>query len=183
MEKVKISITNEANKAILEVITHQYKKDCPEAHKFVQSLGYAIEKIDGAFRVVNKVTNKSVWYRHYWNVDAISLSGGCVYFKLAGEMSKINFVNYLNTPFNDYRYNKNGYGKYVDTKSDAVRKYEVLRLAKHNAKVCRDEIISQDAKLKRAIEDYQNQTKYYKEQAEKHDKEIEELRKKYGLTK
>jgi len=178
MEKVKINMTEEVNKAILEVITHQYKKDCPEAHKFVQSLGYTIKKVDGSFKVVNEITHKDVSYKYYWRAESIYLSGQYTHFN-----SKINFVNYLNTPFNDYLYTKNGYGKYVDTKSDAVQKYEVLRLAKHNAKVCRDEIISQDAKLKRAIEDYQNQTKYYKEQAEKHDKEIEELRKKYGLTK
>lgn len=182
MEKIEINMTDEVNKAIIDVITHQYKKDCPEAHKLVNNLGYTIEKMNGEFTVINETTRKYVSYKRYWREERIYLNGQCE-FANSEKMSKINFVKYLNTPFNSYLYTENGYGKYVDTKSDAVRKYEVLRIAKHNAKFCRDEIISQDEKLKRAIEDYQRWTKYYKEQAEKHDKEIEELRKKYGLTK
>lgn len=179
MEKIKINMTDEVNKAIIEVITHQYKKDCPEAHKLVQDWGYTIEKIDGAFRVTNDHTLKCVYINYY---DGIAMYGHeTIYDK--NRLYKINFVKYLNTYYNDYLYNSHGYPKYVQNVSDAVEKYKKLKIAKDNLEYHNEEILVENKKLQKLLEEHKMQIEYHTVSIEKYNEKIAKLRKEFGLTK
>ena len=91
----------ELNKAIYTVITTQYKKDCREAHKAVEDAGFKIRKIRGGYEVVNTKTNRDLYtsrsnrwggglFLHYnWYKRKIKLT------------ENFDFVNCLNTPYNE----------------------------------------------------------------------------------
>ncbi len=190
MESITINMTEEVNKAIIKVITHQYKKDCPEAHKLVQDWGYTIEKKNGSFRVKNENTNKEVYFENDIYYDSpygvIYVHHKRIALKKKDQINKINFVKYLNTPLNSYLWDENGYRsvyQYTRYHSDAVDKYKKLKMAKHNAKYCRKAIIEENEKLQKVLEDHRRWIEYYTQQSKIHDEEIEELRKEYGLTK
>lgn len=61
MRKNSIFNKEQVNKAILKVITNQFKKDCKNSHDIVEDAGYEIVKIDGGWEVKNAETGKYVY--------------------------------------------------------------------------------------------------------------------------
>ena len=179
MEKVKISMTDEVNKAIVEVITHKFKKDCLEAHKLVQDWGYIIEKVDGVFCIRNTETHKYITCLFTWNL----IPYVCLWGKKQYNLYKINFVKFLNTPYNNYLRTEYGYRRFSRSHSDAVEKYEKLKMAKHNLEYHNEAILEENKKLQELLEKHKKQIEYHTESIGRYNKEIEELRKEYGLTK
>ena len=49
------------NRAMLVVLTTQYKKDALEAHKAVEEAGYVISKWNGCWHIKNLSTKKVIW--------------------------------------------------------------------------------------------------------------------------
>jgi hypothetical protein len=178
-ENIKINMTDKVNYAIIEVITHKYKKDCPEAHKLVQDLGYTIEKIDGAFCIRNTETHKYITCLFTWN----SRPYVCLLDKKQYNLYKINFVKFLNTPYNSYLRTEYGYRRFSRSHSDAVEKYEKLKMAKHNLEYHNEAILEENKKLQELLEKHKKQIEYHTVSIEKYNEQIANLRKEYGLTK
>lgn len=81
------------NRAIYEVCSHQFKKDCPEAHHIVENAGYEIRKCKGGYEVHSNDTYKTVCFSH----RRFFVTNG---FSNRRDAKKVNLVNYLNTPYN-----------------------------------------------------------------------------------
>ena len=127
------------NNAILQVITHQYKKDAKEYHQIVEDAGYTIDKNYGHYYVRNPKTHRYVCmeYKKGYRNDYYELNwGSMVYgYKRFDNMPAsipFDFVAMLNKP-----YNRNGhYNEYSDkwNKSKAVERYVELKRLKRNLK-------------------------------------------------
>ena len=89
----------ELNKAILEVLTTQFKKDAKEAHKIVEEAGYGIYKWDGSFRVSNKDIGRYVYATENWRSTTIH-SNLRNYRYEHDKGVRFDFVGYLNKPTN-----------------------------------------------------------------------------------
>lgn len=93
----------ELNKAILTVLTTQFKKDAKEAHQIVEDAGYEIYKYDGAFRVANKETHRVVYAT--WSWYGTYIHSNLRRYKFENEKGKMpvipfDFVGCLNKAIN-----------------------------------------------------------------------------------
>lgn len=87
------------NEAIVKVVTHQYKKDCPEAHELLKEWGYTVRKYDGSFEVMHPKTYKEVTATMFRWEQVIYLreKSQRIYSK---NFDKVDYVEYLRTPLN-----------------------------------------------------------------------------------
>ncbi len=117
------------NKAIYEIITHKYVKECPEAHKIVKEAGYVIKKRDGGF-LVKTPNSRDVTgevrmcvFRGYNNSEiTLNYIGGITL------TDKIDFVGYLEKA--DGRWNKKVSGNMQGNNKSAHSKYRILKHCK-----------------------------------------------------
>lgn len=130
------------NEAIFQVITHQYKKECEEAHAIVKAAGYTITKQYGCFYVRNPKTHKYVafephvgnYYAYYELVWPTALHTRK--YDSIPESMAFNFVAMLNTPYNR-------------AWSDLQYERESLALCKyHNIRVTKYEIANSESRIK-----------------------------------
>lgn len=88
------------NEAICKVIQTQFKKDMGEALKIVEGAGYAVTKWDGRFYVKNKVTNKELCLREGYKGYIVNGNGYAKCKFPWDGICRMDFVGYLNKPFN-----------------------------------------------------------------------------------
>ena len=139
------------NEAIYEVIRTQFKKDMGEALEIVENAGYKVYKASGRFYVRNTAINKEVFL--HWNSNGTSCS---VYgnnrelcsFRL-NEMPRVEFVGYLNKPFNLVWYEVQA--RMSDWRSPTWYRYSVLADAKSGVEYNEKQI----ERLTKQIKDFQ----------------------------
>lgn len=146
------------NNAIIQVISHQYKKDVKQFHQIVEAAGYKIEKYDGCYRVSNPKT-----YRYCYMIDTGFYSGRerwVLYWGSHGYGSKViygdpinakvDLTNMLNTPYNKWsgmtRWEQEG------NHSKAMEKYVQLK----NYKQSYETQIDETNKILHQISELQN---------------------------
>ena len=146
----------EINKAIIKVITSKYKKDCKESAIMLKNNGYFIEKRTGEkfYNVYSYKTFKNVYislwaekwdynnekYYDAYKVNIVKDKEFKSYAELINKLEKIDFVAYLEKPFNiTWAELKR---KRFDEKNGFVinRKIELFKDLKHDIKVKEVEI-------------------------------------------
>lgn len=168
----------ELNEAIYTVITTQYKKDAKDAHDLVSSYGFDIWKYDGHYNVGCKETHKSVFVssqgRRY---TTFYLDGRPSPYKRLeeGQECKINFVYFLTKPKN-VEYMTLCWNE--DRESEAVSKYDNIRHAKHMAESYAEDVRKAKAKIDSILKDIE----HYTEMKLRYEKDLADLRVKYGLV-
>lgn len=165
----------ELNKAIYDVITHKYVKECPEAHKIVKEAGYVIKKRDGGF-LVKTPNSRDVTgevrmcvFRSYNNSEiTLNYIGGIAL------TDKIDFVGYLEKA--DERWNKK---VSVSTHGDNESAHSKYRLLKH----CKDAFSKHLDYYMYVVKHHESEKEiaWAKTQAESRLKDLCEIRKRYGL--
>lgn len=170
----------QVNEAIYKVITHTYKKDCPEAHEIVKEAGYTFNRCNG-YEVHNPETHRMVytfvpehcyrgrlWFSHYKRS-----------LELSENTKKFDFVGCLDKEYNKVYWNEVNCCAYGwDEKSPAVRKYEKIRSDLRMAKSYKADI---DRAMQK-IAELQKDIVRYTEYACKYEQSAKELRKEYGLA-
>lgn len=167
----------EVNKAIVKVLSTQYKKDAKEAHKIVEAAGYEIYKSNGCFVIKNPKTNKYIqWTLCRWRYNyKLIITTKDIYFDDWKDL-KINFVNYLDKPINrDKERGDNMWG----CSSKLKEKYTRLRDHKMMIEYYSKEIKRQKALIEKAKEEITRCEKRLREEKDS----LEETRIKLGLKK
>lgn len=114
----------EVNEAIYRVATAKYKKDDPVAFDLVERAGYEVSKYNGRWHISNPTTFKSVVYSRWGSFG----SNGRVPFN-----NKINFVNYLETPYNRV-WRDMQYSSWCKYEGKAIREYRKFKEARDRVK-------------------------------------------------
>ena len=172
----------ELNNAIYTVITTQYKKDAKEAHDLVNSYGYSISKYDDRYRVISKNTGKAVYvcFQSYMTrrfslgnktADQTRNMRSSVEFNPC----RIDFVNYLEKPFNKTWYDMTGY---YPRHSRAVKKFRELKDAKWNIEYYGGKIDEIKAKIASLEDEIVYHARHQKDCEEK----LRRLRREYHLA-
>lgn len=180
MNKMATMTANEKqrlNEAIVDVITHQFKKDCPEAHSLVTSWGLKIFKYDGRFEVINSETSKSVQVSH--SLYYIDLSHSSRKLIKLNRVSKIDYVSFLTTPVNRDKYEDEVvHSKYRTARHD-------LREAKWNVKYNQEALDDAqkefDKKLAELKKHYEWNIKYHSERLVTEKRRVADIRKEFNL--
>ena len=144
------------NNAIIEEITNKYKKDCKESALTLKNNGYFVEKRTGDkfYRVYSYKTFKcvyiSLWvdkwdfankkYIDAYKINLIKNKEFASYEELINKLKKIDFVAYLEKPFNTTWARLEQ--KRIDEKNGFLinRKIELFKDLKHDIKVKEVEI-------------------------------------------
>jgi hypothetical protein len=171
------------NKSIREVITNQYKKDCPTAHEIVKDAGYEIYKYEGHYKVKNKETDKVVWFVYtesYYGSDKIC----CSHRDNVKNNDKFDFVNYLNKPFNVAycQAQRTGGWRY---QSKSQENYRTLKDARWDVQYHADSIEEIKGKIKKLQEEMsklENDIAYHAREQVRAEFELERVRKDLGLA-
>lgn len=109
------------NAAIRTVLTTQFKKNCKDAHKLVESCGYEISKNCGDWEIRNNVTKRCVCLGSYIHFNPYQNG----LRNRRPNIDKFDFVGCLEKPYNkDYWNDVLGYQR---GESKSVRRYESLR--------------------------------------------------------
>ena len=165
------------NEAIFQVITHQYKKECEEAHAIVKAAGYTVTKQYGCFYVRNPKTHKYVAFEphfgNYYGYYELTWSSALPRrYNSIPESIAFNFVAMLNTPINR-------------AWADSRWEHESLALCKyHNIRITKYEIANSDKRIKELKAQISAlQDTMLREMASKvdHTNRLENYRKEYGL--
>ena len=173
----------QVNRAIAEVMVHQYKKDCKDAHAIVEAAGYDVFKnIYSSWEVMNKETgrrlycsnedwkgNKHVHKTAYYGKN-ISINRNHL------DECKVDFVGCLDCnriPWHD------SYDAYTNYRPVAVYKYSELKMKK-NRVIWREEDIE---KKKKEIEKLQADLIRYVEYKEEAKANLKAFRKELGLIR
>lgn len=168
MNRTDFMSREEINKAILKVITTQFKKDAKEEHKIVEDLGYEIFKMDGDYRIRNKRTNRGVYYSYGWlKTYTTTYRVGSI------ENIRFDFYGYLETTRKVYVEHD-----YWDDRSESVKRWESLRSAKARIKYTQVDIDRARREIDRLLDDIERATSLKAQ----YEQELKELRQKYGLA-
>lgn len=171
-----MSILHESlNQAIYNVCVNPRKSDAKEAHKLVESYGYETFKLNGRWYVKNPKTGRELSISAYdygsnFIVNKVNVIGCRAY-----RTTNFDFVGYLNC-------NRKYRGRYPignTARSEAHRKYNLLRQAKINVKYGEDDVQFHKVQVDRAMEKLEEA----KQVLDVFKGEVEKLRKEYGLTK
>lgn len=124
----------ELNKAIYEVINHNTKYGVEDAHKIVKNAGYKVYKQYGRWTVKSTNTYKTVTCRDF-----------------GYDNERVDYVNYLNTPRNNYAVYKSPETNYQHMKHELdYLKKETLNTPAWNVKFAMQEIEHIERDLERA---------------------------------
>lgn len=165
---------DQINKAIYDVITHTFKKDCPEAHEIVKDAGYITYRNKG-YTVRNPETNREVytfetdraWYSHETRIWYSH------YSRSAKLTDKFDFVGCLEKKYNPIH---NWNGRRYD--SVARDKFENLSSAKRMAKYYEKDIENIKTKMLK-LQDEMLRAERMRLQYEE---TVKNYRKQYGLA-
>lgn len=165
------------NEAIVDVITHQYKKDCPEAHSLVTSWGLKIFKYDGRFEVFNPETQKSAQVSHSgYYIDLSHNMGKPIKLE---RKHKIDYVSFLNTPVNRDKYEDDFvYSKYGQARRDLR---DAKQKVKYNQEALDDAQKEFDKKLAELKRRYEWNIKYHSERLVTEKRRVADIRKEFNL--
>lgn len=164
------------NEAIVKVVTHQYKKECPEAHELLKEWGYKVTKYDGSFEVKHPKTYKKVTATLYrWEqVIYLKEKSQRIYPK---NFDKVDYVEYLRTPLNRDKY------EFVYSKYRTARRN--LRDAKWNVKYHQDALDDAqkefDKKLAELKRHYEWNIKHHSERVVIEKSRVADIRKEFNL--
>lgn len=127
------------NEAILKVIRTQYKKDMGEALTIVEKAGYKVYKHAGDFYVRNEQTGKEVCLRERYRGGLKIVGNDCekCHFDYDG-VCRMDFVNYLNKPFNTDWYDVQA--RKTDWRTPTYYKWQRLCHARNNVKYVEEDI-------------------------------------------
>lgn len=171
-----MSILHESlNQAIYNVCVNPRKSDAKEAHKLVESYGYETFKLNGYWHVKNPKTGRELYISTYdYGNNFISILVHVIGIR-AYKATNFDFVGYLNCN-REYR----GFCAIKNTtKSEARRKYNLLRQAKINVKYGEDDVYFKKVQVDRAMESLKESEQIL----DVFKGEVEKLRKEFGLTK
>ena len=157
----------EINAAIYDVLTHMFKKDCPEAHEIVKAAGYTLSR-DNGYEVSNEETGRTIYVtdREYY---------GKIHFnwfhRPARLTNKFDFVGCLDKPINKKiiaEYNPN----------TAIEKYRRLKSKKWDIEYHEERI----KRIKNQMMDLQKQLIHETEMMAKSKVELKEFKQNLGLS-
>ena len=167
----------EMNKAIWEVLTHQYKKDAKEAHKLVSS-EYEVEKWNGSYHVRNPKTRRTISYNAYNRRGGYILYGAYAgHRKDVNGAVKFDFVGCLEKPENFAWYEMVNKEYEQKRKSKSKERYEKLRYAVRNIKWEEDAIES----IKKQMEKLQKDMEWHEARLQKAQGDYIKVREELGL--
>ena len=159
MNRTDFMSREELNKAILTVLTTQFKKDAKEAHSIVEDAGYEIYKQDGSFRVLKKDTHRLVYVKESWRTTTVYTNLRNYRFENSRGV-RFDFVGYLDKPVNPespYAWrieelNKamTGYRRLSIEKNSVESAEERIRRIKKQIASLTDELIDEVSRLKEA---------------------------------
>lgn len=182
--------------AINKVLFTQFKKDAKEAHALVESYGFKIDKYDGFFGVRNPETYKTLrleecnGWRGMW-IRETGTRKGVTGEEWRAKKLNIDVIKFLNTPYNDdwqYVENRDACedGSSVNAYHPTWDKMEELRRARRNVNNSKDSV----KRCKEEIEQHMKKIKWLQEMIERDthfacvfERELEDLKEKYGLKK
>lgn len=175
------------NEAILKVITTQFKKDAPEAFKFVANSGYKVYKGGGHFYVEHPITGKYVYAEHTgfgWDYNAGRYIYGYYIYRgylyrnvkwIDGTECKFNFVAYLMKPYNADRDYKPPY-------RPTLEKYNRIKSAQWDVDYHEKKVNELKAELEREVKRITKDIEYHTVQAERSKGRLKDVRNELGLT-
>lgn len=175
-----LNITKEElNKAIYEVVTNQFKKNCPESHEKVKTAGYEIAKWNGVFHVKNANTNRVLCMsvNKYNYKRSISYNP---YRRMSPLTDKFDFVGCLNKPINQNTIDE--YNAGYDRDRNSVQKYETLRRRRRDIKYHEECIEDAKKALQKALERYEWDIAYHIKALDQAKKSYSDYRKEINLT-
>ena len=171
------------NDAIINVLTHQFKKDVPKSHRTVENAGYVIYKVNGHFVVKNPKTDRNISvtqshrYRYRYFAEYGYYSKHQKYCNTMDDVRKIDFVNCLNTPINSEYYST------FNAVPTIKKKYSKYRSGLHDAKWDIDYYNSCIERYKKEIEKLNNELIRCARERGKAEEKLSGIRKELGLTK
>ena len=163
------------NEAIYTVLTTKYKKDAKEAFKMVEDAGYEMRKWDGWFIIENIKTKKHLYIdSHCYNPKLKFIRGSRIDKQInITESWKFDFVNYLNTPYNEEYY------RFPKWKEINNNRREMLRHAKWVVEFRNEEL----DKVKAELEDAQRRLVRIAQRQAEAELELKQTRKELGLKR
>ena len=157
----------EVNAAIYEVLTHMFKKECPEAHEIVKAAGYTLSR-DNGYEVSNEVTSRTIYTTDRERYCKIFFNW---YQRPVRLTNKFDFVGCLEKPMNKEiveKYNPN----------TAKEKYRNLKSKKWNVEYRQERI----ERIKKQMMDLEKELIYETEMMAKSNVELKEFKANLGLT-
>ena len=171
------------NAAIRTALMVQFKKDAPEAFNIIKKAGYEVYKYGGDWAIKNPTTKRFLYLRvGYKNITVCGYIAKERSFKNKEDLEKFDFVNCLNTSYNDtwnkiQQYNANL--TYGWIKSNAYQKYDLIKQTQHFIKYYQERI----DKVQKEIQDLQKELMRYAVCLADEKKNLENTRKDLGLKK
>lgn len=145
------------NEAIYLVLISKFKKDCPKAFQMVENAGYDVYKSSGVWIIKNPKINKTIRASEPSYVWENSQRYYKRFFYHGNSHTvlnqKIDFVNCLNTPINEYaNYTKDIYFTKYKLQISNIRQYKnMLKWRTKDIEKCKEKVADAQEELIRAV--------------------------------